>query len=226
MNLILIGPPGAGKGTQADRLREEFGLAYASTGAMLREHVAGSTELGLRARGFIESGGLVPDDLIIAMALRWVDASEARGGFIIDGLPRSLSQATALDEHLTLSGRAVTGVLLIDVPDEIVLDRISGRRVCAATGHGFHVDYRPPKVDGICDYDGSSLIQRDDDKPVAIQRRLTLYHEETEPVTEHYGGLGVLQRIDGRGSPAEVYSRIQPAPDSTHDQQRVPGGPQ
>ena len=208
LNLILMGPPGAGKGTQADRLRRDFQLPFISTGDMLRANVKEGTSLGKVAKEHMDAGGLVPDDLIVAMAADRLGQDDARDGFILDGFPRTTEQAEALDEQLRERGRRVTAALLLDVPDEDVVKRISGRRVCTKAGHNYHVDFDPPEVEGICDQDGSPLIQRDDDKPDVVRNRLRVYHEKTSPLIEFYDDRGLMRRIDGTHSPADVHDHI------------------
>ncbi len=208
LNLILIGPPGAGKGTQADRLRDDFRLPFISTGDMLRANVKEGTELGVKAKEYMDSGGLVPDDLIVAMAADRLSQEDALDGFILDGFPRTTAQAEALDAQLKHDGRRVTAALLIDVPDAEVVRRISGRRVCVKSGHNYHVDFDPPKADGVCDQDGSRLVQRDDDLPDVVENRLRVYHDKTAPLIEYYDSKGLLRRIDGTRSPAEVHDHI------------------
>jgi adenylate kinase len=208
LNLILFGPPGAGKGTQADRLQSDFRLPFISTGDMLRENVKQGTELGKQAKKYMDAGELVPDDLIVAMAAERLKQEDARDGFILDGFPRTLEQAKALDKQLSELGRRITAALLIDVPDEEVVRRISGRRVCVKAGHNYHVIFDPPKREGICDQDGSRLVQRDDDKPEVVRKRLQVYHEQTEPLIDYYDHQGLMRRIDGTRSPAEVHDHI------------------
>jgi adenylate kinase len=208
LNLILFGPPGAGKGTQADRLRADFGLPFISTGDMLRENVKQGTELGKEAQKFMDAGELVPDGLIVKMAGERLSAGDAEDGFILDGFPRTVEQGEALDEMLTEHGRRVTAALLIDVPDDEVTRRISGRRTCVKSGHNYHVDFDPPKHEGVCDQDGSRLVQRDDDKAEVVENRLRVYHDQTEPLIHYYDERGLMRRIDGTRSPADVNDHI------------------
>jgi adenylate kinase len=208
INLILFGPPGAGKGTQAERLRSDFQVPYIATGDMLRENVREGTDLGKQAQEYMNAGSLVPDELIVAMVGERLQEEDARDGFILDGFPRTIEQAGALDNQLSELGRRITAVLLLDVPDEEVDRRLTGRRVCVKAGHNYHVEFDPPKRDGVCDQDGSRLIQRDDDKPEVIRKRLHVYHEQTEPLGEYYDEQGLLRRIDGTREPAEVHDHI------------------
>jgi adenylate kinase len=208
LNLILFGPPGAGKGTQATRLQDDFQLPFISTGDMLRANVKQETPLGRQAKAYMDAGDLVPDDLIVAMAGERLQDDDAEDGFILDGFPRTLDQATALDKQLSELARRVTAVLLIDVPDDEVIRRLSGRRVCVKSGHNYHVEFDPPKHEGVCDQDGSRLIQRDDDKPDVIENRLHVYHEQTEPLVAYYDEQGLLRRIDGTRPATEVHDHI------------------
>ncbi len=208
LNLILFGPPGAGKGTQADRLRQDFGLPFISTGDMLRLNVKNGTELGREAQRYMDAGDLVPDELIVKMAAARLQEEDAQDGFIVDGFPRTLAQAEALDRQLSELGRRVTAALLIIVPDEEVVRRLSGRRVCVKAGHNYHIEFDPPKHEGICDQDGSRLVQRDDDKPEVIRNRLHVYHEKTAPLESYYDGKGLMRRIDGTREPADVHDHI------------------
>jgi adenylate kinase len=208
LNLILFGPPGAGKGTQAERLQGDFQLPFISTGDMLRNNVKEETSLGTEAKSYMDAGDLVPDELIVAMAADRLQEEDAADGFILDGFPRTLAQAEALDNQLAKLSRRVTAALLIDVPDEELIRRLSGRRVCVKSGHNYHVDFDPPKNEGVCDQDGSRLIQRDDDKPEVIENRLRVYHEQTEPLVEHYDEQGLMRRIDGTRPATEVHDHI------------------
>jgi adenylate kinase len=206
LNLILLGPPGAGKGTQAGRLTEDFGLPYIGTGDLLREHSSNGSELGRKAKEFMDQGKLVPDELVIAMILDKID-DEGEDGFLLDGFPRTIPQADALGEEMERRNRRLTAVLLIDVPDNAVVERLSGRRQCS-NGHLYHVVYDPPKHEGVCDRDGKPLVQRDDDQPEAIRQRLASYHEQTEPLQEYYDERGLLRRFDGTRDKVEVHDHI------------------
>jgi adenylate kinase len=208
LNLILVGPPGAGKGTQAEKLTEDFGLPYFATGNILRAAVADGTELGRKAKAYMDAGDLVPDDVIIGVILEALASEEASDGFLLDGFPRTVPQADALGEALQKVGRKLSGVLLIDVPDDEVVKRLSGRRTCVKSGHTYHVDFDPPKHDEVCDQDGSRLMQRDDDKPDTIRKRLAVYHEQTEPLVEYYEGRDLLRRFDGSRTPTEVHDHV------------------
>lgn len=208
LNLVLLGPPGSGKGTQGERLQEDLRLPYYATGDILRAAVRDETELGRTAKGYMDSGDLVPDEVIVGVIAEALDSAEARDGFILDGFPRTTPQAEALDAKLEELGRAVTAVLLIDSSDAEVERRLGGRRTCEANGHVFHVEFNPPKQEGVCDLDGSELIVRDDDKPEVIRKRLETYHEKTEPLIEYYDQRSVLRRIGGESPPDEVAEEI------------------
>jgi adenylate kinase len=209
LNLVLLGPPGSGKGTQGERLQDDLELPYYATGDILRAAVRDGTSLGRAAKDYMDRGDLVPDEVIVGMIGERIDSSEAADGFILDGFPRTAPQAEALAAKLKELGRALTSVLLIDVSDEEVVRRLGGRRTCVENGHVFHVEFNPPRQEGVCDVDGSELITRDDDKPEVIRHRLEQYHEKTAPLIEHYDSQSLLRRIDGAASPDAVADEIQ-----------------
>jgi len=208
LNLVLLGPPGSGKGTQGERLNADLRLPYYATGDILRAAVRDETELGRTAKEYMDRGDLVPDEVIVGVIAERIDSSEALDGFILDGFPRTTPQAEALDAKLSELGRRVTAVLLIDVSDDEVVRRLGGRRTCEANGHVFHVEFEPPKQEGVCDIDGSPLIVRDDDKPEVIRKRLETYHEKTEPLVSYYDSRSVLRRIEGESAPDQVAEQI------------------
>jgi adenylate kinase len=206
LNLILLGPPGAGKGTQAARLTDDFNLPYIGTGDLLREHKQNQTELGQQAKEYMDAGKLVPDELVIAMILDKIE-DEGDDGFLLDGFPRTVGQADALGEEMEKRGRQLTAVLLIDAPDEVVIKRLSGRRQCG-NGHLYHVDFDPPKHEDRCDQCGKQLHQRQDDQPDKIEERLRTYHKQTEPLKDYYDERGLLRRFDGTRDKVEVHDHI------------------
>jgi adenylate kinase len=208
LNLILLGPPGSGKGTQGERLQEDLELPYYATGDILRGAVRDGTEVGLKAREYMDRGDLVPDEVIIGVIADRLESGEADHGFILDGFPRTVPQAEALDEKLTEISRQLTAVILIDVPDDEIVRRLSGRRVCTESNHVYHVDFSPPEKEGVCDIDGSELIIRDDDNPEVIRNRLVQYHEKTAPLVDFYDGQALLNRVDGSMDPDRVGEAI------------------
>lgn len=208
LNLILLGPPGAGKGTQADRLQSDFNFPYYATGDILRAAVRDGSELGRQAKEYMERGDLVPDDLVCGIVVERIDSREAADGFLLDGFPRNREQAEVLSDQMERLGRRITAALLIDTPDEEVVRRLSGRRVCVKNGHVYHVEFDPPKHEGVCDQDGSRLVQRDDDKPETVKHRLQVFHEQTSPLIDFYEERGLLRRFDGSRPPGEVHDHI------------------
>jgi len=209
LNLILLGPPGAGKGTQAEHLREDSALPHISTGDMLRAQVTSGSELGVKAKHYMDAGERVTDEVIIDMIVDRVGGEDARDGFLLDGFPRNETQADALARALAGLERRLTAALAIEVSDEEVVRRLSGRRVCVKNpGHIYHVDFDPPKHEGVCDQDGSRLIQRDDDREETIRRRLEVYHRQTAPLIDYYDRAGLLRRFDGGRGADEVHARI------------------
>jgi len=208
VNLIFLGAPGAGKGTQARLLQEREGIPQVSTGDMLRAAMADGSELGLRAKGYVERGELVPDDVMVAVIEARLARPDARHGFVLDGFPRTLPQAEALDVMLERAGRKLDAVLYFDLSDETILRRLTGRWVCRQAGHIYHLEFNPPRQRGRCDVDGSELSQRADDRPETVQRRLEVYHRETEPVVEFYRRRGVFSTVDAEGGIEDVHRRV------------------
>ncbi len=207
LNLVLLGPPGSGKGTQGERLQEILELPYYATGDILRAAVRDQTPVGRTAEEYMNRGDLVPDEVIIGVISERLASPEAADGFILDGFPRTIPQAEALDGELEKLGRSLSSTILVDVSDDEVVRRLGGRRTCA-DGHVYHVEFNPPEQEGICDVDGSDLATRDDDEPEVIRNRLEQYHLKTEPLVEYYDRKGILRRVHGFGSPDEVSSEI------------------
>jgi adenylate kinase len=209
LNLILLGPPGSGKGTQGERLQEDFRLPYYATGDILRAAVKEGTEIGKQAREFMDRGDLVPDEVIIGVIAERLQQEEAADGFILDGFPRTVPQAEALDQKMKELKREMTAAILIDVPEEEIVRRLGGRRTCEENpGHIYHLEFDPPKEEGVCDIDGGKLLIRDDDKPDVIKNRLGQYREKTEPLVGYYEDRGILNHVDGSQSPDEVEEAI------------------
>ncbi|TML00184.1 MAG: adenylate kinase [Actinobacteria bacterium] len=209
LNLIMLGPPGAGKGTQAERLHEDFGLLHIATGDILRAEVAADTPLGTEARRYMDAGELVPDEVIVGMITQRISGGDARDGFLLDGFPRNERQADALAEALEQLERRLTAALLIEMPDEALVRRLTGRRMCVKNPtHIYHVEFDPPKHADVCDQDGARLVQRDDDREETIRHRLQVYHAQTEPLIDHYDHAGLLRRFDGNRNANEVHAHI------------------
>lgn len=214
MNLIFLGPPGAGKGTQAQRLMRDYGVIQISTGDMLRSHIRRGTDLGAIAEKYIHGGNLVPDDVIVKMIKKELEYSDLENGYLLDGFPRTIGQAEVLDNMLSERGDQIDAVLILDVPKEELVQRLSGRRVCRKTGKTFHIIYNPPtEADGI---DPNDLYQRDDDKEETVLKRLDIYDNETKPLIEYYKKKKIAFKIDGTGKLIDVYNRIQNILDPLH----------
>lgn len=207
MNIIFLGAPGAGKGTQAERIADAYQIPTVSTGNMIREALANGTEMGLKAKAFIEAGNLVPDEVVIGIIKERLAKDDCAKGFILDGFPRTIPQAEALEEM----GVEIDKVVDIEVADEIIKARMSGRRVCPKCGAPYHIETLRPKVDGICDKCGTELQQRKDDIPETVADRLTVYHNQTEPLKDFYAERGKLAEVDGLGSVDEITKRVKSA---------------
>lgn len=208
MYVVLLGPPGSGKGTQAERLAAAFGLAHISTGDLFRENIRLGTELGKRVQEYLSRGELVPDDVTIAMVAEQLRLPVAREGAVFDGFPRTVEQAQALDRELARLGKSVDKAVELVVPDDEVVRRLSGRRICRVCQAAYHVEFNPPSCPGRCDKCGGELYQREDDRPEVLRRRLEVYHRQTTPVIEYYRQAGVLRRVDGTGPIEEVGKRL------------------
>lgn len=208
MRIVLLGAPGSGKGTQAKKLMDRYGIPQISTGHILRAAVAARTELGLKAKEAMDAGHLVDDDIVVTMIRERLKEPDAQKGFVLDGFPRSLPQAKALDRELQALGIPLDHVLLIDVEEEALMKRLTGRRTCDSCGHMFNVYHNPPKVQGVCDVCGGDLRQRDDDNEEVIANRLRVYQQQTSPLIEYYESRGLLQRVQGLGDLDQVFERV------------------
>ncbi|WP_413376871.1 adenylate kinase [Alkalihalobacillus sp. 1P02AB] len=197
MNLILMGLPGAGKGTQAERIVEKYQIPHISTGDMFRAAIKGQTDLGVKAKSFIDAGELVPDEVTIGIVRERLNEDDCKDGFLLDGFPRTVAQAEALEDILSSMGRKIDYVLNVDVPEQLLMDRLTGRRVSPTSGKTYHVIFNPPKVEGVCDLDGSELIQRDDDKPETVKKRLEVNQQQAQPLIDFYSAKGYLENIKG-----------------------------
>ena len=206
LNVVLLGAPGAGKGTQAERIVAEFGLPHVSTGEILRAAVAAGTPLGAEAQHYMQAGKLVPDEVVIGIIRERLAQGDAVRGFLLDGFPRTLDQAAELDEMLSAAGRQLTHVIVLDVPEAELIERLSGRRMCRGCGKGYHVKFDPPKKDGVCDACGGELYQRADDNKGTVRNRLVVYTDQTEPLIDYYQRKGLVRAVYGGGRmPNEVW---------------------
>lgn len=208
MNLILMGLPGAGKGTQAERIVEKYEIPHISTGDMFRAAIKGETELGLKAKSFMDAGELVPDEVTIGIVRDRLAKDDCKKGFLLDGFPRTVAQAEALEELLASLDRKLDYVLNVDVPEQLLMDRLTGRRVSPTSGRTYHVIFNPPKVEGKCDADGSDLIQRDDDKPETVKKRLEVNQKQAKPLFDFYSEKGYLRNIKGDQDIDKVFDDI------------------
>ena len=209
MRIILVGPPGAGKGTQAEKIVAKYNVAHISTGDILRANVKAGTELGKKAKSFMDAGALVPDDVIVGMMRGRLAEDDCKNGFILDGFPRTVPQAEALDGLLAEMGIKLDGVILLDVDDETVVERLCGRRMCKKCGRIFHVSFKPSSKGDLCDECGGELYQRDDDKEEVIRQRLAVYHSQTAPLVDYYGKAGLLLRVPGAEAGDKVLGHIE-----------------
>ncbi len=208
MKIIMLGAPGAGKGTQAKKIAEKYQIPHISTGDIFRANIKGGTELGMKAKSYMDQGGLVPDDITIGMLLNRIKEEDCANGYVLDGFPRTIPQAESLTKALGEMGESIDYAIDVDVPDENIINRMAGRRACLACGATYHIVYNPPKQEGICDVCGEKLVLRDDDKPETVQKRLGVYHEQTQPLIEYYGKAGILVTVDGTKDLNEVFKDI------------------
>lgn len=208
MRLIMLGAPGAGKGTQAARVAEKMNIPHISTGDIFRANIKEGTELGMKAKSYMDAGGLVPDELVCDLVADRIAKDDCSGGFILDGFPRTIPQAEALDRAVTEMGTKIDYAVDIDVPDEAIVARMGGRRACVGCGATYHLLYKAPKQEGICDNCGKELILRDDDRPETVQTRLDVYHRQTQPLIDYYGGKGNLVTVDGTQAMDAVFASI------------------
>lgn len=208
MKIIMLGAPGAGKGTQAKMIAEKFAIPHVSTGDIFRANIKNGTELGMEAKKYMDQGLLVPDELTVKILLDRVAKEDCRNGYVLDGFPRTIPQAEVLDKALTELGDRIDYAINVDVPDENIINRMSGRRACVNCGATYHLVHIPPKSEGICDTCGSGLILRDDDKPETVKNRLDVYHKQTQPLIDFYEKKGVLKSVDGTQDMKDVFTAI------------------
>ena len=208
MRLIMLGAPGAGKGTQAKKIAEKYHIPHISTGDIFRANIKAGTELGLKAKSYMDQGQLVPDEVTIGMLLDRISQDDSKGGYVLDGFPRTIPQAESLTAALKERGEKIDYAVDVDVPDENIVNRMSGRRACLGCGATYHIVFNAPKQEGICDTCGESLVLRDDDKPETVQKRLTVYHDQTQPLIDYYTKAGVLAEVDGTQDMEDVFKAI------------------
>ena len=208
MKPIMLGAPGAGKGTQAKKIAAKYGIPHISTGDIFRANIKGGTELGMKAKTFMDQGMLVPDEITIGMLMDRIHEADCAKGYVLDGFPRTIPQAESLTEALKGMNESIDYAVNVDVPDENIVNRMGGRRACVACGATYHIQFNAPKTEGICDTCGEKLVLRDDDKPETVQKRLNVYHEQTQPLIDYYEKAGVLKEVDGTKNMEEVFNDI------------------
>lgn len=208
MKIIMLGAPGAGKGTQAKKISEKYQIPHISTGDIFRFNIKEGTELGRKAKGYMDQGALVPDELTIGMLIDRIQKEDCSGGYVLDGFPRTIPQAESLKKAISEMGQKIDFAINVDVPDEDIIQRMSGRRACISCGATYHIVYNPSKVAGVCDVCGAELVLRDDDKPETVKKRLSVYHEQTQPLIDYYEKDGALVNVDGTQELSKVFSDI------------------
>ena len=208
MNIIMLGAPGAGKGTQAKKIAAKYDIPHISTGEIFRANIKNGTELGNKAKTYMDQGLLVPDELVVDLVVDRVQQDDCKNGYVLDGFPRTIPQAEALDKALAALGDKVDYAIDVNVPDENIVNRMGGRRACVGCGATYHLVYAPTKTEGICDVCGKELILRDDDKPETVQKRLNVYHEQTQPLIDYYTNAGILKTVDGTVDINDVFAAI------------------
>jgi adenylate kinase len=208
MKIIMLGAPGAGKGTQAKKIAEKYSIPHISTGDIFRANIKGGTELGMKAKSYMDQGQLVPDEVTINMLLDRISAADCKNGYVLDGFPRTIPQAESLTKALDARGEKIDYAIDVDVPDQAIVTRMSGRRACVNCGATYHIVYNAPKKEGVCDACGENLVLRDDDKPETVQKRLTVYHDQTQPLIDYYKNAGVLKSVDGTKDLNDVFADI------------------
>ncbi|NLP35231.1 MAG: adenylate kinase [Clostridiales bacterium] len=208
MKIIMLGAPGAGKGTQAKKLADKYNIPHISTGDIFRANIKNGTELGKKAQVYMDQGLLVPDELVVDLVVDRFKDADCKDGYVLDGFPRTIPQAEALDEALSKSGERIEYAIDVNVADEVIIDRMSGRRACLNCGATYHVVNIPPKKEGICDTCGKSLVLREDDKPETVKKRLAVYHEQTQPLIDYYINKGILKSVDGTKTMDETFHEI------------------
>ena len=208
MRIIMLGAPGAGKGTQAKKIAEKYNIPHISTGDIFRANIKNGTELGVKAKSYMDQGLLVPDELVVDLVADRIQQDDAKAGYVLDGFPRTIPQAESLDAALAKMGQKIDYAVDVEVPDENIVNRMSGRRACVKCGATYHLQYAKPKAEGVCDVCGEQLILRDDDKPETVQKRLGVYHQQTQPLIDYYENQNVLKEVDGTKDMEEVFAYI------------------